>query len=141
MDDDEGVPCLAWEHMYLEEDPSWETSCLDDSLECGRPNEAGGVIGYVVSFREKTSTSATRQTSLVGFLDCQSRPKSYEGESFSLGELKTICTSPSGLGDGPQTAQSSSSSPSKARSQEQDSSPSILGTSLSHRVSPTRLPH
>ena len=38
VDDEEGVPCLIWEHMHLEGAPSWATPCLDNSLERGIPN-------------------------------------------------------------------------------------------------------
>uniref|UniRef100_M1DZM9 Uncharacterized protein n=1 Tax=Solanum tuberosum TaxID=4113 RepID=M1DZM9_SOLTU len=79
-------------------------------------------------FGELEDTLATRQSPLARVLGSPTDPMSikwvprsptspriYEREICSLGELKAIGASPSGLGDGPQTAHSSSSSPAKLR--------------------------
>uniref|UniRef100_M1DW51 Uncharacterized protein n=1 Tax=Solanum tuberosum TaxID=4113 RepID=M1DW51_SOLTU len=67
-------------------------------------------------FGELENTSTTRQNPLARVPKITNFPRSYKGENCSLGELKTIGASPSGLGVVSQTAQSSSSFPAKARS-------------------------
>uniref|UniRef100_M1DI17 Uncharacterized protein n=1 Tax=Solanum tuberosum TaxID=4113 RepID=M1DI17_SOLTU len=76
----------------------------------------GGASEKCAPFGELENTSATRQSPLARVPNITNCPRSYKGENCSLGELKTIGASPSGLGDGSQTAQSSSSFPAKARS-------------------------
>uniref|UniRef100_M1DRF4 Uncharacterized protein n=1 Tax=Solanum tuberosum TaxID=4113 RepID=M1DRF4_SOLTU len=76
----------------------------------------GGASEECAPFDELENTSTTRQNPLARVPKIANCPRSYKGEICSLGELKTIGASPSGLGDGSQTAQSSSSFPSKARS-------------------------
>uniref|UniRef100_M1DT36 Uncharacterized protein n=1 Tax=Solanum tuberosum TaxID=4113 RepID=M1DT36_SOLTU len=67
-------------------------------------------------FGELENISTTRQNPLARYPKIAKFLRSYKGENCSLGELKTIGGSPSGLTDGFQTAQSSSSFLAKARS-------------------------
>uniref|UniRef100_M1DCK8 Uncharacterized protein n=1 Tax=Solanum tuberosum TaxID=4113 RepID=M1DCK8_SOLTU len=63
------------------------------------------VKGWAVTapFGELENTSATHQSPLARVPNITNCPRSYKGENCSLGNLKTIGASPSGLGDGSQT--------------------------------------
>jgi len=115
MDDEKGVRCVKHGNRCTLKDLSvGQHHAWMIARSVGGLTKRGGATEGVLHSSSWLPHRRLAKTSFASVPRSPTGPRSYEWERSSLGKLKTIGESPSGLGDGLQTAQSSSTPPAKA---------------------------